>query len=344
MRISLAMASQDTVDGRRRFDFDALIAECQAAEQAGFYAAYTGERRASGPTSYSHSPLITSGYMLANTTTLRVGAGLVVLPLHHPIEVIQDAAVLDAMYPGRFRLALGAGYTAADFDALGVPLSERGTRMEAGMAAIDAYRHGRCEPIAGPYKGVVPLRDEALGPDHLEVFAGGWSLAGVRRAAKYADGWLSGPLDTVSALAEMVTLYREECRRRGQTPYVAVLREAWLDDTDDKAKAVYGGYVLAYHKIYLSRGTVYDPRFDPWIGEVSGPDDLTVDHVLPNRVLCGSTSTWIETLDEWQELLQPDELVLRLRHVDGPAPSLVLDAIGRIGDEILPRYRGATTS
>ena len=343
MRFSLAMASQRVVEERRSFDHSALRDECHRAEAAGFYAAYTGERRATGPTSYSHSPLITAAYMLANTTTLRVGAGLVVLPLHHPIAVIQDAAVLDAMYPGRFRLAVGAGYTDADFEALGVPLSERGSRMESGLAAIDAYRHGRVEDLQAPYRGRVPVRDEALGRDHLDVFAGGWSIAGVRRAARYADGWLTGPLDTISALAEMVAVYRDECARLGRRSHVAVLREAWMADSDDEARRVYGDYVLAYHRIYLQRGKVYDPRFDPWIHEVASPDDLTLDHVLPDRVLCGSPDTWITTLDAWQELVQPDEIVLRLRHVDGPSSAQVCEVIDRIGAEILPRYSGGTS-
>lgn len=339
MRFSIAAAAQHTVGGVRAFDLEALVAECQAAEAAGFYAAYTGERRASGPTSYSHSPLLMSSFMLANTSTLRVGAGLVVLPLHHPVTVVQDASLLSRLYDGRFRLALGAGYTDADFEALGVPLSQRPRRMEVGLRAIDAYRRGEAYELEAPYSGTVPRRDEALGADRLDVMAGGWSVNGVRRAARYTDGWITGPLDTVQALAEMAAVYREECRAAGTTPHLVVLREAWLADTDAEAREVYGDHVLEYHQIYLRRGKVYEPRFDPWIDEVSSADDLTLDHVLPNRVLCGSRETWIEALDEWCELLAPDEIVLRLRHVGGPPSQLVIETIERIGEEIIPRYR-----
>lgn len=343
MKISIAAAAQHVVDRHRVFDLDALTAECQAAERAGFYAAYTGERRASGTTSYSHNPLLMSSFMLANTERLRVGAGIVVLPLHHPVAVIQDAALLSRLFDGRFRLGLGAGYTDADFEALGVPLSERPRRMEIGLRAIDAYRNDRAFELEPPYRGSVPRRDEALGPDRLDVMAGGWSVNGVRRAARYTDGWITGPLDTVQALAEMAEIYREECRAAGKTPRVVVLREAWLDDTDERAREVYGPYVLAYHQTYLRRGKVYEPRFDPWIDEVGGPDDLTLDHVLPNRVLCGSIDTWRREIDSWQEVLAPDELILRLRHVDGPSIERTVEAIERIGAEIVPHYGGAST-
>lgn len=343
MRFSVAVAGQHvtgtaTGERHRAFDLEAIAAECKAAEELGFYAAYTGERRATGPTSYSHNPLLMSAFMLGHTSTLRVGAGIVVLPLHHPVTVVQDASVLSALYDGRFRLALGAGYTDADFEALGVPLSERGRRMEVGLRAIDAYRRGEPYELEPPYAGTVPRRDEALGPDRLDVMAGGWSFPGVRRAARYTDGWITGPLDTVHALAEMAERYREECAALGKTPHLVVLREAWLADTDAEARRVYGSHVLAYHQIYLRRGRVYDPRFDPWIDEVATADDLTLDHVLPDRVLCGSTETWIEMLDEWVEVLRPDELILRLRHVDGPPSPLVLETMQRIGTEIIPRY------
>jgi alkanesulfonate monooxygenase SsuD/methylene tetrahydromethanopterin reductase-like flavin-dependent oxidoreductase (luciferase family) len=343
MRISIAAAAQCDRQGSRAFDLDALIAECQAAERAGCYAAYTGERRASGTTSYSHNPLLVSSYMLANTERLRVGAGIVVLPLHHPVTVIQDASLVSRLYDGRFRLGLGAGYTTADFEALGVPLSERPRRMEAGLRAIDAYRNGRPHEIEAPYRGSVPRRDEALGTDRLDVMAGGWSVNGVLRAARYTDGWITGPLDTVQALAEMAQIYRAECHALGKTPHVVVLREAWLDETDERAREVYGPFVLSYHQTYLRRGKVYEPRFDPWIDEVSGPDDLTLDHVLPNRVLCGSIETWRRELDVWQEVLAPDELILRLRHVDGPSIAQTLETIERIGAEIIPRYSTTDT-
>jgi alkanesulfonate monooxygenase SsuD/methylene tetrahydromethanopterin reductase-like flavin-dependent oxidoreductase (luciferase family) len=295
MRFSLVVPSQRSTPEGRVFDLPGLVQECQAAEDAGIYAVYTGERRATGSTSYSHNPLLMSAFILSHTEHVRVAAGLVVLPLHHPVAVIQDASLLSAMYDGRFRLAVGAGYAHADFEALGVPLEQRAARMEAGLRAMNAYRNGENHEIGAPYAGSVPRRDEALGEDRLDVMAGGWSNAGVRRAATYADGWISGPLDTVHALERFTTIYRERCRAAGREPYVAIMREAWLADTDEEAVETYGHHVLAYHRLYLERGHVYDPEFDPWASGIE-PHELTLDHILPDRVLCGSPATWHENL------------------------------------------------
>jgi len=338
MKFSLAVAVQRYRDKVRYLDVAALVRECRAAEELGFYAVYSGERRASGVTSYSHNPLIVSSWILSVTTSLRVGAGLVVLPLHHPVTVIQDASVLAELSGGRFILGLGAGYTGADFEALGVSMNERGRRMEAGLKAIAAYRQGVIQECDSPYAGTVPKRDEALGEVELRVLAGGWSLPGVRRAARHTDGWISGPLDTYHALAEMATAYRDECRRLNRSPYVAVLREAWLADTDDEAISVYGPYVLSYHMTYLKRGKVYDPRFDPWVNRIRSADELTLDDVLPNRVLIGSRDTWMRELHRLCELVEPDEIVLRLRHVDGPSPGMTLEVMEAIASSIMPSF------
>lgn len=338
MRFSLAVAAQRYQGNIRRFDVSALLRECQVAEELGFYAVYTGERRASGVTSYSHSPLIVSSWILAATTSLRVGAGIVVLPLHHPVEVIQDASVQAELSGGRFILGVGAGYTGADFEALGVSLNERGKRMEAGLRAIAAYRQGITQKCDAPYSGTVPKRDEAVAGAKLQVLAGGWSFPGVRRAARHADGWITGPLDTYDALAEIAAAYRDECKRHNRAPYIAVLREAWLADTDDEAVSVYGNHVLEYHRTYLRRGRVYDPRFDPWINRIQSADELGLDDVLPNRVLLGSRDTWKRELDNLCELVKPDELILRLRHVDGPSPDLTLRTMETIASSFMSMY------
>ena len=337
MKFGFALASQRVINGARQFDLKSMVDECVCAEQNGFSVAYTGERRATGITSYSHNPLLMSAYGLAKTDRLMFAAGLVVLPLHHPVTVIQDASTLEAFYPSRFRLVVGAGYAKADFDALGVSMKERGKRMEAGLSAIEMFRNGESGPIADPYRGIVPVRDETLRNSTLEVMVGAWTKIGVERAAKYGDGWMSGPLDTIGAIEVMAKHYRQECQRFNKKPYIILLREAWIGESDREAIETYGPYVLKYHQVYMERGHMYDPEFDPWIRDIHSPADLTLDHVIPDRVLCGSSETWFRSLTEWKERINPDEIVLRLRHFDGPEHESVLEAMRMIGSEIIPQ-------
>jgi alkanesulfonate monooxygenase SsuD/methylene tetrahydromethanopterin reductase-like flavin-dependent oxidoreductase (luciferase family) len=338
MRFSIIPSSQRLEAGARRFDPEGFLTECQAAESAGFYAAYCGEKHA-GDTSYSSSPMILCSVALARTSKLVLGTNILILPIHHPVGVAEDAAVLGSTFPHRFRLALGAGYYAGDFEAFGVEVADRAVRTEQGMAAINAFRRGEALELKGPWSGKVPTRDAALGPDTVEVFMGAWSKTGVRRAARLADGWITDPIRSGAAIREFADLYRTECARVGRTPRIVLFREAWLGQTEEQARAVLGPHVLNYHRVYLTRGGAYDPRWEPWLANVKRPETLTLDHILPDRILCGGIETWREQLAVWRDALQPEEVVLRLRHFSGPELGATVEIIHRIGREVLPAFR-----
>lgn len=336
MRFSIAPAVQRLVEGQRVLDVDGFLAECRTAERTGWFGAYTGEKHR-GDTSYTTSPILLCGHGLARTERLVFGTCVSVLPVHHPVGIAEDAALLDALFPGRFRLTVGAGYFAGDFEPFGVDVSERGRRMDVGMEAIDAFRNGRPHELERFWSGTVPARDAALGPDSLQVLIGAWSVAGVRRAARTADGWITDPIRSGRWIAHLADVYREECAKLGKEPRIVLFREAWLGATDEDARETYGPHVLGYSRVYFERGNAYDVRFDPWLSEVSAPQQLTLDHVLPDRVLCGSVETWLEQLEGWQETLQPEEMLVRLRHFQGPSLEETLEVIELIGSEILPR-------
>jgi alkanesulfonate monooxygenase SsuD/methylene tetrahydromethanopterin reductase-like flavin-dependent oxidoreductase (luciferase family) len=336
LRVSIAPAVQ-RLDGERRvLDAKGFLAECRTAERTGWFAAYTGEKHR-GDTSYTSSPVLLCGYGLAHTDRLVFGTCVSVLPVHHPVTIAEEATLLDALYPGRFRLTVGAGYFGGDFDAFGVDLAERDERTAAGIEAIAAHREGRPHTLDRFWTGSVPPRDPALGADRLAVFVGAWSVPGVKRAARLADGWITDPIRSGRWIAHLAEVYRDECAEAGKEPRIVLFREAWLGETDAAAQATYGPHVLGYSRVYFERGNAYSARFDPWLADVASASDLTLEHVLPDRVLCGSEATWLDQIEAWQATLQPEEMLVRLRHFQGPSLEETLDVIEAIGSGIIPK-------
>ena len=347
MRFSVAVPLQRIVNGKYRYDLDSFIAECQAAERAGFYSAVVGERRI-GVSAYTMSPHVLAAVALAKTTQLGFAITVVQLPLRDPIQVIQDAAVLNALFPGRFRLGVGAGYNEHAFEFLGVDLKDRGKAMETGLERINAFRNGEITIDVG--RGPVPALDPAMGPCRPEVWVGAWAKVGVRRAARLADGWLPDPMRTGALIAELADIYREECARCGTQPRIALLREAWLADTDAEAQAQYGRHVVQGHAEYFPRmqggwkseegaeTKPYDVRVDPWLKDIETKEQLSLDHLLEDRLLVGSLDTWMENLTRWIEAIQPEELVLRFRWQGGPDPADTIKVIERVGREVIPVF------
>jgi alkanesulfonate monooxygenase SsuD/methylene tetrahydromethanopterin reductase-like flavin-dependent oxidoreductase (luciferase family) len=347
MRFSIAVPLQRIVDGEYQYDLPSFIAECQAAEEAGFYSAVVGERRM-GVTAYNTSPHILAAVALANTTKLGFAIMVVQLPLRDPYAVIQDAMVLNSFFPGRLRLGVGAGYNEHEVTLLGKRLEDRGQAMEEGLATINAFRNGEIELDLG--RGVVPALDPAMGDCRPEVWVGAWAKSGVKRAARQADGWLPDPMRTGAVIADLTELYRSECAEQGVQPRICLLREAWLGETDEAAREEYGPAVVQAHAEYFPRmkggwkaasgseSKPYDVRVDPWLEKLDAKEQLQLDDLLEDRFLVGSVDTWIENLDRWIGLIQPEEIVLRLRFQGGPSPEATLGAIERIGREIIPRY------
>jgi probable F420-dependent oxidoreductase len=116
----------------------------------------------------------------AVTERVRLGTAVLVLPLRHPIEFAKQAASIDAASGGRLELGVGAGWLEEEFDALGVPFSERGRRLD------ESIRIAR-ECWTGEHEGVLSYPTPA---HRIPVLIGGHSEAALRRAREL-DGWLA---------------------------------------------------------------------------------------------------------------------------------------------------------
>jgi len=69
--------------------------------------------------------------LAACTQRINLGTNMLLLPLHHPLRVAEDGAMVDVVSGGRLRLGVSAGYAPADLRAFAVPAGERARRMPA---------------------------------------------------------------------------------------------------------------------------------------------------------------------------------------------------------------------
>jgi probable F420-dependent oxidoreductase len=134
-------------------------------------------------------PLVFFGY-LAALTTLELVTGIVILPQRQTALVAKQAAEVDLLTEGRFRLGVGVGWNRLEYEVLGKDFTDRGRRMEE---QIELLRHlwtvpsgsfdGRYESMEGA--GIAPLPVQRPIP----VWVGGASPAAYRRIGRLADGW-----------------------------------------------------------------------------------------------------------------------------------------------------------
>jgi probable F420-dependent oxidoreductase len=136
-----------------------------------------------------HEPLALFGY-LAAITKLELVTGVIILPQRQTALVAKQAAQVDLLSEGRFRLGVGLGWNPVEYEALGQDFSNRGKRIEEQVVLLrrlwtepSVTFHGTYEHVTGA--GIRPLPVQRPIP----VWFGASSPPAQRRAGRLADGW-----------------------------------------------------------------------------------------------------------------------------------------------------------
>ena len=181
--------SGQLVEGALDPGFFRAVAEL--AESAGYDSLWAGDHVS------FHNPILDITVALAAfaawTERITIGAGVVLLPLRHPSLVAKEYSSLDYLSGGRLVLGIGVGGEGGkDFEAVGVPLSERGARTDEAMQAL---RLLFSEPDAGFSGRFFSFEAVTIGPSPVQaggppLWVGGRSPAALRRAGLLGDGWM----------------------------------------------------------------------------------------------------------------------------------------------------------
>jgi probable F420-dependent oxidoreductase len=139
---------------------------------------------------YYH-PLATLSYLAATTKRVRLATSVLVLPYHNPVELAKYTATLDQMSGGRVTLGVGVGAMTEEFEALGIPMRQRGALTNESIAIMkelwtnpDPNYHSRRWNFADLKFSPKPLQKP-----HIPLWVGGSSPGALKRAATMGDGW-----------------------------------------------------------------------------------------------------------------------------------------------------------
>jgi probable F420-dependent oxidoreductase len=139
-------------------------------------------------------PLLQLAQAAVVSRRVQFGTGVYLLPLRHPTPVAKQVSTLDHLTEGRFIFGVGVGGEfPKEFEACGVPLSERGARLSEGVTVLRKLWSGKPVSHAGrffQFEGVTmqPPPRQAGGPP---IWCGGRSEPALRRTGRLADGWMS---------------------------------------------------------------------------------------------------------------------------------------------------------
>jgi putative FMN-dependent luciferase-like monooxygenase len=154
------------------------------AERQGFDSAWVAQHHFIGSEGGLPSPFVFLAQVAARTQRIRLGTGIVTLPLEMPLRVAEDASVLDLLSGGRLEVGFGPGGTASVFAAFGQASEERREIFERNLAVVRAALRG--EAVGSGENFLYPPADGLA----ERMWQATFSTYGAARAGRTGDGLL----------------------------------------------------------------------------------------------------------------------------------------------------------
>jgi len=167
-------------------------------------------------------PLTTLAAMAAATTRVRLGTGILIVPLRPAVLLAKTAATLDVLSRGRLDLGVGTGWQREEFEAQGLPYGTRVRQMDDTLRACRALW---TEPAPVTFESdTVSFRDVWCAPRPVQPggvplwFGGNANRATARRIAELGAGWLPIGVMPVDELGASIEVLRGALRDAGRNP------------------------------------------------------------------------------------------------------------------------------
>jgi len=330
--------------------YDSALAQMLAAEDLGYHSVWIAEHHFNDY-GLCPSPPVLASFVAARTTTLRLGMGVCLLPLHHPVDLAEELAVLDVVSGGRLDVGIGRGGTLQDYQTFQSDRDDSRARVEEGVALMRESWSGAPFDFQGRFHSGERLhvRPRPAQRPHPPLYIAANSEDSVLSAARLGLPTLSSFFVPVPELQKRHRLYREAAQAAGRslTEIEDLERRAWgmrvvhvARDHDEAVRATEAPFMG-----YQRRMSVL--RSDSTGGSVPGSFDRSLLRLRPYQDYLAAGWALVGTPDEVREGLQKYreatgyERVLLLMALPGLDTGLALRSMRLFAEEIAPSFTQA---
>ena len=323
--------AEDQVPAQRYQD---TIGQVQLADKLGFDAAWLAELHFNSRFSVMPSPLMVASAIAQTTSRIRIGTAVHLLPLHQPIRLAEDAAVLDVLSGGRSIFGIGRGAQLAHFQGYGVDYEEarerflEGLEMVLGMWAQDDYGFcGKHHQVEG-----INLSPKPIQEPHPPVYIASNSADTFSMVGELGHNILVAPtiVSVEGALSGLET-YRSELEQNGHDPAdrdVNVTVHVNVSMDEDKARRGFertiNGY-LGTLRTGFGRGS-------------SRAAMLDYETVLDEYAAVGTPDQVAEKLGKFKEMYDPDGMICWFNTGGMISHEDVETSMSLFAEEVMPNF------
>jgi len=296
-----------------------MIAQVRAAREAGFASLWFPHHWLTQPMQMLQiTPVM--AYVAAHAKGMTIGPNILILPPLNPVHVAEEAATFDVLTGGKYILGVGLGYRQPEFDAFGIPLTERAPRFNEAIRLMrrlwteERVSHqGRFYTVNDAGLSLKPTR-----PGGPPLYIAGFADVAVKRAARIGDAWLIMN-NGLGAVVPLMRTYRAALQEYGRTPieypitvecYVGARHATAHEECREPLEYKYRAYAA-------------------W-----GLEDRTsasFEDFARDRFIIGDKVSVKEEIARYRELLGVDHFIMRCQW-PGLPQERVLGSIERLGE------------
>ncbi|NBN64771.1 putative FMN-dependent luciferase-like monooxygenase [Pannonibacter tanglangensis] len=211
--------------------------QIREAERLGFSSAWVAQHHFDPEEGGLPAPLVFLTHVAANTSRIRLGTGVITLPLEDPLRVAEDAAVLDLLSNGRLEIGLGTGGTAPTFAAFGRAIEARGQDFAVHLTKLRQAWRGEAITETRRLYPAAPALDG-------RIWQATFSVEGGRRAGLAGDGLMlsrtqprpeDDPRKPLDAIQNPIIDAYLEALPEGVAPRILASRSVFVADRRQEA-------------------------------------------------------------------------------------------------------------
>lgn len=288
------------------------LEQVKLAEEVNFDSAWISEHHFLED-GYCPSPSIIASAMAAVTKRIRIGSAGIILPLHNPVRVAEDAAVVDNISNGRFDLGVVLGYRKDEFDGFGISMKQRPSRMEEGIdVIIKSWTQDQFSYEGKRYKfDNLNVTPKPVQKPHIPIYIGAFEEPAIRRAGRLGYPLLIGPGRTMQMVRDTIGFYNDAAQKAGKNPDKVehiLLRETYVGEDKKKSKEEADKYIISMYKYYFSLGVKMFVRGK----QLTGLDDPLFEHLPEERFIIGDPEDCIKEAKRYRDELGINYIACRM--------------------------------
>ena len=272
-------------------------------------------------------PLTLLARLIPVSGNMKLGTGIFISTLPHPVHIAEEVATLDQLSGGRVILGVGAGYRNHEFQGFGVDPKTVGRRFTESLTVMRALWSGERVSHRGEF---FRLEDQTIGippaqPGGPPLWIGAGVPATIRRAARIGDAWLPSPHAKPRWVIGHLDSFRREAAAHGRLEQIRsypIIRETYVSTSRAQAEKEVGSYIRDEYLDYSRYLEFFGSMFDDLRQKAflwGSPDDIAAG--VDNLAEAGF-----------------NHFIFRMSWLGMPF-SLTMKSLEMMAREVMPRYR-----